>query len=291
MNASVVPVGPVLGLLYGATFWGVVWYPSRLLEESGVHGAWLTLVAYGAAFVVFAPFSRLSLDGIRHQPGEVVALILSAGWTNVAFVLAVLEGEVVRVVLLFYLSPVWTVLLGRFLLNEALSGRTLIMLCLGLGGSLVMLWDPTVGRVPLNRADLLALSAGFAFAVNNVMTRRITGLGVRAKTHLAWLGVIVIATLFIQVRPVAVPDVAPIVWVATIALGLGGFMLSTLAVVYGVSHMPVQRSAMIMLFELVVSALSAWWLAGEVVSTREWAGGGLIIAAALIAIFQEDSET
>lgn len=288
MNAAAVPLGPVLGLLYASTFWGVVWYPTRLLEGLGMQGAWLTLVGYGAAFLAFTPFVRFSARGLRRQPWEALWLVVAAGWTNVAFVLAVLEGEVVRVVLLFYLSPIWTVLLGRWLLHEHLTGRTWSMLALGLGGALVMLWDPTVGRVPLNRADMLAVSAGLAFAVNNVMTRRITGLGVRAKTHLSWLGVVVISSLVIVLFTPELPQVSPAAWLAATALGVFGFMLSTLAVVYGVSNMPVQRSAVIMLFELVVGAATAWWLAGEAIHAQEWLGGALILSAALIAIFQEE---
>lgn len=71
-------------------------------------------------------------------------------------------------------------------------------------------------------------------------------------------------------------------------LGLLGFLASTLAVTYGVSHMPVQRSSVIMLFELIVGAASAWWLANEAVTAQEWIGGALILAAALIAIFKEE---
>jgi len=288
VNAAAVRLGPVFGLLYASTFWGVVWYPTRLLEGLGVQGAWLTLVGYGAAYLALAPFARLPVAGLRRQPWEALWLVLAAGWTNVAFVLAVLEGEVVRVVLLFYLSPIWTVLLGRWLLHEHLTVRTWLMLGVGLGGALVMLWDPTVGRVPLNKADMLAVSAGLAFAVNNVMTRRITGLGVRAKTQLSWLGVVVVSLLVVALFAPRLPQVEPAAWMAVVALGVFGFMLSTLAVVYGVSNMPVQRSAVIMLFELVVGAATAWWLAGEAISWQEWLGGALILSAALIAIFQEE---
>lgn len=280
-----------MGLLYASTFWGVVWYPTRLLEGLGMHGAWLTLIGYGAAFLAFSPFVRFSSAGLRRQPWDALVLVLSAGWTNVAFVLAVLEGEVVRVVLLFYLSPIWTVLLGRWLVHEQLSLRTWGMLALGLGGAVVMLWDPAMGHVPLNRADLLAASAGVAFALNNVLTRRITGLGIRAKTHLAWLGVVLVSLVVIPLLAPALPQVAPATWLAAVALGIGGFMLSTLAVVYGVSNMPVQRSAVIMLFELIVGAASAWWLAGEVVTLQEWLGGALILTAALVAIMREEDST
>ena len=281
----------VAGLLFGATFWGLVWYPSRLLDAAGIRGAWLTLVAYSAAFFVFIPFVRYSLTQLRVQPVDVGLLILAAGWTNVAFVLAVLEGEVVRVVLLFYLSPVWTALLGRWLLHEHLTLKTWTMLGLGMGGAFVMLWDPAMNRVPLNTADLLAISSGLAFALNNVLTRRITALGVRAKTHIAWFGVMLVSSAFLLLGDSGLPEAQAVAWSATVALGVGGFMLSTLAVVYGVTHMPVQRSAVIMLFELIVGAASAWWLAGEGVGVREWFGGALILFAALIAIRQEEEGT
>lgn len=288
MNAGPHRAWPTLGLLYGATFWGFVWYPTRLLEDAGMHGAWLTLVSYAVAFACFLPFVRLPSSARGARPPDLLVLLLAAGWTNVAFVLAVLEGEVVRVVLLFYLSPIWTVLLGHWLLGEHLRWRTWLMLGPGLGGAFIMLWDPAVGRVPLNEADLLAVSAGFAFALNNVMTRRITQLPVRAKTQIAWLGVVLVSAAFVLVQAPAVPQAAPSAWAGTAALGLFGFMLSTLAVMYGVTHMPVQRSAVIMLFELVVGAASAWWLAGEAIDLREWIGGALILSAALIAIFQEE---
>ena len=288
MHPALTRLLPTLGLLYGSTFWGIVWYPSRLLDGMGMQGAWLTLVSYAAAFLAFTPFARLSRAKLRRQPWDVFALLLAAGWTNVAFVLAVIEGEVVRVVLLFYLSPIWAVLLGRWLLHEALTWRTALMLGLGMGGAFIMLWDPALGRVPLNEADMLAVSAGMGFALNNVMTRRITSLRVRDKTYVAWFGVVLVSAVVVALHSPSVPQVPQAAWLGTVALGVGGFLLSTLAVVYGVTHMPIQRSAVIMLFELIVGAASAWWLAGEVVTLQEWLGGMLILSAAMIAILQEE---
>ena len=280
---------PTLGLLYGAAFWGLVWYPTRLLEQAGIAGAWLTLVCYTVAFVVLVPFVRWPWRAMRQRTGDLVVLLLAAGWTNVAFVLAVLDGEVVRVVLLFYLSPVWTVLLGRWLLQERLTWRTAATIALGLCGAIVMLWEPRLGRVPLSDSDLLAISAGVAFAVNNVQTRRITGIGVRAKTHVAWLGVVLVSIAFVLVSSPGWPAAPAWAWQSAAALGVGGFMLATLAVMYGVTHMPVQRSAVIMLFELIVGALSAWWLAGEAITVNEWLGGAMILGAALIAILRREA--
>jgi drug/metabolite transporter (DMT)-like permease len=242
------------------------------------------MVAYATALVAFLPFAARAFSGVERHRGDLVVLILAAGWTNTAFVLAVLEGEVVRVVLLFYLSPLWTALLGRWLLGEALTARTAVMLLLGLSGAAIMLWGPAMGRTPLSHSDLLAVSAGFAFAVNNVMTRRIDGLGIRAKVQAACLGVVLVSGAVVVLAGVPLPQVDATTWGAAALLGLCGFLLSTVAVTYGVSRMPVQRSAVIMLFELIVGALSAWWLAGERVTASEWLGGSLILAAGLVAV-------
>lgn len=48
--------------------------------------------------------------------------------------------------------------------------------------------------------------------------------------------------------------------------------------------MPVSVSAVIMPFEVIVGALSAWWLAGENPGLLELLGGILILAAALLQI-------
>jgi drug/metabolite transporter (DMT)-like permease len=151
-----------------------------------------------------------------------------------------------------------------------------------------MLWDPRVGRVPLNAADLLAIGAGIGFALNNVQSRRITGVGVRVKTHVAWLGVVLVSVVFLVVLSPPMPQAPAWAWQMAVALGIGGFMLATLAVMYGVTNMPVQRSAVIMLFELIVGAASAWWLAGEAITVNEWLGGAMILGAALIAILGEE---
>ena len=284
MNVSHRGPWPLLALLYAATFWGLVWYPARWLEQAGVAGVWQTLVSYGSALAVMLLARGFPLRGLGRDPWAVGVLVLAAGWTNVAFLLAVIGDQVVRVLILFYLSPLWATLLGHWLLGERLRPLTWLALALGLGGAVVMLYRPDVLQQPVGRGDWLALSAGFAFAVTNVMTRRLQGLSDQVKTELAWLGVVLVslAMLFLEGDPLPRADWTG--WAGAVALGVPGFLLSTLAVVYAVSRMPVQRSSVIMLFEVLVGALSAWWLAGETLGLREWLGGAMIIGGGLVAM-------
>ena len=278
---------PVLALLLGAVFWGFVWYPVRELGHMGLSGVWQAGVSYGSALLLLVLLRGLRLRGISQRPLDVFWLVLASGWTNVAFLLAVMQDEVVRVLIFFYLSPLWAVLLGRWLLGERIRPVTAWMLGLGLGGAAVMLWQPNILSTPVGTADLLALSSGFAFAMTNVMTRRLHHLGTTTKTQLAWIGVVLVCVVMITVERPQLPPVAPAVWVGAVLLGIGGFMFVTLAIVYAVSRMPVQRSSVIMLFEIVVGATSAWLLAGETIDGREWIGGAMILTAGLVAVFVE----
>jgi drug/metabolite transporter (DMT)-like permease len=278
-------MAPVLSLLFVASFWGMVWYPLRLLEQGGLSGPWQLLVIYLSALAVMLVFLRPHLGRGPGAWWQLLLLALAGGWTNVGFVAAVLDGTVARALLLFYLSPLWATLLGRLFLGEHISRVMRLALPLGLLGAGMMLWRPTVGLPwPLHATDLLALSAGFAFAVANLMTRALRGLSTEQKTAWTWVGAILLAGGMILLWQEPWPTAAPPIWGGSVLLGIGGFFFATLAAVYGVSRLPLQRSSVILLVEILIGSLTAWWLVGEALSPREWLGGGLILAAGILAI-------
>ena len=263
--------------------WGTLWYPMRLLEESGLQGLWSTLIVFSAAMLVGLPMLWRHRIEVHHL-GHYATLALAAGWCNVAFILAVIEGNVVRVLLLFYLSPLWTVILGKLLLNESLSREAGATLVLAMTGAVIMLWDPAIGLPwPQESADWLAISSGMAFALNNVIVRKVQGVSIWTKAGVSWIGVIFVAVALLMVTEPRLPQVAGEVYLSAFALGAIGMVTMTLAVLYGVTHMPAHRSAVILLFELVAGTVSAQLLTEEVVETSEWIGGVLIISAALFA--------
>jgi drug/metabolite transporter (DMT)-like permease len=270
---------PVLSLLYTATFWGVVWYPLRLLEDAGLAGLWQTLISYGAILIVAGTFVR-GYDGIKQDLISFLVLMLAAGWANLAFILAMLEGTVVRALLLFYLSPIWTLLFSHFILKEGIEKRMYVLMAIGMAGMLLMLWDPQLKNPwPTGRADWFALSSGFAFALSNVIIRKMQQQPILLKTASTWLGCVLVAGAGILLRQEPLPEASAISLSGTVLLGVAGFMLATLALQYGVTHMRAQRSAVILLFELVAGAISATLLANEVLQIREIIGGLVIIIA------------
>ncbi len=275
---------PIASLLAGATLWGLVWYPMRLLEGGGLRGLWLVLVLYAAALVCGLAWAGPRLQAFSRAPGWSALLMLSAGWTNLAFVLAIVDGNVLRVLLLFYLSPLWAVLFGWWLLNEHPGRVAFMSLLVAMSGALLMLWNPAVGLPwPQHLADWLALSSGVAFALSNVAVRKATALTIAAKSVAAWLGVVAVSALLIGLLAPAAPTIATATVLGAAALGVFGIFTMTALVQYGVTHMPVHRSAVILLFEVIVGALSQQLLTDEIVTVREWVGGGLIVVGAYLA--------
>ncbi len=275
------PLLPVFSLLLTATLWGLVWYPLRLLETQGLQGLWLSLSSYGAALLVGLPWLWSSRDEWVREGAVLALMTLAVGWCNVAFVIAILDGTVVRVLLLFYLSPLWALILGWLILGERPGASGILVFALAVSGAVIMLWNPELGLPwPRDEADWMAASSGLAFAFANVMVRKLKHAGMPAKASASWLGVVLVAAVWIMVVQEPVPTVEPSVWLGSAMLGWLGFVVMTVTVIYGVTHMPVHRSAIILLFELVVGAVSSVLLTNEQVLLQEWIGGVLIIAAA-----------
>ena len=272
----------LISLLAGATIWGLIWHPYRTLEGMAVSPALGATLTYFVAFLLGLGLFRRQLAGFR--PGWMLAMIgLVAGGCNLGYVLATVHGEVMRVLLLFYLAPLWTVLLARLLLGEKVSLPGAAVIGLSLAGAVIMLWQPSLGLpLPENGAEWLGLATGFLFAFANVLIRKAQELSIEVKSMAVFAGVVVVGLAVLPFEPGAVtlPPMAGWLLVALIGLVL---LATNLFVQYGLTHTPANRAIVIFLFELVVAALSSWLLAGEAMTLKEWLGGAMIVAASLFS--------
>lgn len=281
--------GPIIAVLYSASFWGLAWLPLRLLQGQGLSGVWITLFAYLLSLPVVLATNRPNRESlIAHRPW-LLLLALSAGWANLAFILAMLDGLVVRVLLLFYLSPLWAVLLAYLLLGETLRPRMAGVLLLALTGVALMLWRPGGGDpLQFSLTDGLALSAGLAFALNNVIVRRLDRAGMAEKLFAAWTGVPLVALGGALVLGEPWPLAAAPAYLGAALLGTLGFYIAAVSLYFGLARMPIQRSVVLLLMELVVGGVSSTWLAGEWLSLRELMGGAMIILAGYLVVYWEE---
>ena len=155
---------PSLGIALGGAFWGLFWLPVRMLGEMGLQGAWPGALIYLGCTSALLPLVALRWRGlIRHA--RVLALCgLLTGTAFATYSASLLMTEVVRVILLFYLTPVWGTLMGLAFLGERLTWSRAAALVLGIGGLLVVLGIGERLPLPHNLGDWLALASGVAWA-------------------------------------------------------------------------------------------------------------------------------
>jgi len=281
---------PVAALLFNAFVWGVSWWPFRWLEGHGLHPLWATALIYGLAVAVIVGARPASWAALARTP-TLWVLVLASGTTNAAFNWGVTVGDVVRVVLLFYLMPLWAVGLARWLLGERLTALAALRVVLALAGALLVLRPPDGGwPVPDTLGDALGLVGGFAFALNNVMLRREAHRPEMARALAMFLGgAVVSATIALALGArglVAAPPPPAPAWVAgALALGLL-FLASNLTLQYGAARLPAHTTAVVMISEVLFASVSAVVLGAGHLNATLLGGGALIIAAALLAVLR-----
>jgi drug/metabolite transporter (DMT)-like permease len=279
---------PVLALLLNALIWGVSWWPFRQLQLVGLHPLWATSLLFAVALAGLLALRPSAWKGLR-QP-RLWWLLLATGLTNVCFNWAVAIGDVVRVVLLFYLMPGWAVLLAWGLLGERPTRAALLRLALAVAGVLVVLW-PAQGAVSaaFSIADVLAVLGGLGFALTNVLLKHLHAVPGTERMAAMFTGGVLVAGLAAGIGGYGgvLPAVPPLLehggaLLLVVALG-AAFFIGNLGLQYGASRLPTSTTSIVMLTEVVFASASSIALGAASLSLRTLLGAGLILLAALLA--------
>jgi drug/metabolite transporter (DMT)-like permease len=262
-----------------AGLWGLWWLPLRALTEAGLSGLAVNAALYGIASLALLPWywrrrRRLAAGGL---------LLLGAGAlfgaALVAWNLALILGEVVRVTLLFYLAPVWATLLALGLLGERVGPARVISIVFGLAGAAVLLGF--AGGLPLPRSggDWLGLAAGVLFALSVTLVRKGSAIEGFEQTLTAFASAALLSLLLLALMPHPPAAIGPAVLAWAALAALAWLLPVTWLLLWGAGYLEPGRVSLLLLFEVAVAALSAALLAGEPFGPREATGCLLILAA------------
>ncbi|MDH0119447.1 MAG: DMT family transporter [Pseudomonas stutzeri] len=280
---SLMPQGMLIG---GAIMWGLGWLPLQFFAARGLAGMPLVLLTYSLLSLLALPVLWQQRRQWASQYRQVLTIGLCGGWATAALVTALAEGNVVRVMLLFYLAPVWAMVGGWLLLGERLSGTRLFALGLAMLGIGLTLGVTSEALTAPGANDWLALSAGLAFSLNNLATRAADRVPLASKALVSFVGSALLGGLFcLLLRQPLPPLDLTLSWqIALLALG---WLVSMAAVQYGLTHLEAGRAAVLVVFELIAAVLSSAWFGSHAIGPNEWLGAALITTAALIAGWPE----
>jgi len=287
-------LAPALALTFNAFTWGVSWWPFRQLQAQGLHALWATVIVYALAVGLITLLRPGAWRHLMRTPA-LWWLVAASGTTNAAFNWAVTIGDVVRVVLLFYLMPLWTALLARWLLHERLTRLAWLRVTLALVGAAVVLWPEQGGFPwPHTLSDWLGVVGGFSFALNNVLLRHHRDQPEDARALAMFTGGVLVAGalgVILAVRGTIDWPPAPSGLWPMGALGLGlWFLAGNLALQYGAARLAANATAVIMLSEIVFASASAAVLGAGAFTLQLLTGGTLIALGSALAALEPPQE-
>ena len=282
-SSSALAAGAIVA---NAFIWGVSWWPLKSLQNSGLHPLWTTAAIYMLVSVGMLIFYRQSGRALLANP-HLWFLALASGLTNVGFNWAVTVGDVVRVVLLFYLMPAWSVLVAWVLLGEKPTSGSLLRLVLAMAGVLIVLKTPdSPWPFPQSGVDWLALMGGLSFAITNALLVKFNSSPSSARM-LAMFSGGALLSIFVSVLGLLLGILSqPTLQAAGIPVFFGlclAFIISNAALQYGAAGLMASTTAVLMLTEILFASVSAALLGAADFTPRIVWGGSLIVVAALLA--------
>jgi drug/metabolite transporter (DMT)-like permease len=273
-----------------AALWGSFWIPLRQITEEGVSGAWATMLVYGGPLLLMLPFFLFRWGRLGRFGLGALWVGAASGACNTFYGMGFIEGEVSKVMLLFYLNPIWAALLERSILKTPIArSRQLTILFGFLGMAVLVSGNGTVLPLPRNISEWFGVIAGFFWALSMVGMRYSGEGDLFPKFFFQFLfgllgcGVILLSGLFPgELLPQSDHLIAAMPWTAvTVFLWIIPSMFFSF---WGVSFMSPTRASILFMLEAIVGVVSAALLTDEPFGWREIIGGLLILSAGLFDV-------
>lgn len=270
--------------------WGVYWVPVRALTSAGLGGAWGTLAITAAAACFLAPLVILRRRQVFSAPRLAIAAIALGGAAFALYSIAFVYGRVAIIVLLFFLTPVWSTLIGRFVMGWHTPRMRLLAIGVGLLGLGVMLSANGTVPLPRNLGEWMGLASGLLWSFSTT--------GIRAKSNIPPIEASFIFVLGACVTSlILAPLLEPLPTIigfsfghlALIALASGcvWWGISMASLMWATLRLEPARVGILLMSEVLVGAATAAYFAAEHLSAVELIGGALVLCAGILELWPE----
>jgi len=274
-----------LACAYSGVVWGLFWIPLRGMDDAGVTDAWATVLFYAIPLLIFSPWIIKNWRRLARGGWSLHFIGIATGTSLAFYSNAFLYTEVVRGLVLYYTTPIWSLLLARMLLGEVITPARIVAMIFGIMGMLVMFGVDAGFPWPRNVGDWMALTGALGWAVAAVLLRKDDGSR-SLEICAVYFFYGVVAALIMAVSPMAgdieVPDWSAILsalpWAIPIALIV---IPGAYAAFWGAPHLNPGLVGLLFMTEISVGGITAAIWADEPLGVRELSAILLITMAGL----------
>ena len=274
-----------LACLYAGAVWGLFWIPLRALEEAGINGLWITVIYFLIPTICLIPVVILRWQHVKEGGISLQLTTMLSGGALLLYSTSIVYTDVVRAILLFYLTPIWATILARIFLGDLITPSRVIAMVLAILGMLTIFGLGARFPIPQNIGDWLGIGSGFLWAVAMVRIRMSESHSAIELTagFFQWSLIFSSGAAFLLATS-QMPDIEqilpalPLLLIFTALLVLPG----TYASLLGPKYLSPGIVGLLFMTEIIVGAISVALLAGEPFGIRELIGVLLIAGASML---------
>ena len=274
-----------IACLYAGGVWGLFWIPLRALEDAGLHGLWVTVVYFLVPTLCLLPVGIWRWKHFQAGGFQLQVTAMVSGGALLLYSTSIVYTEVVRAMLLFYLTPIWGTILARIFLGDVITPLRIFTILIAIAGMLTIFGLGVQFPMPKNIGDWMGIGSGILWAVAMVrlrMDQNISALDMSLgfflwSLILSFLAAMILAPSYIPSVAETLPTM-PLLLIFMALLILPG----TYASLWGPKFLSPGLVGLLFMTEIVVGSISVAFLAGEPFGVREITGIFLIVGASLL---------
>ena len=269
--------------------WGLYWLPLRSIEQSGIVGSWSIVLVNACPLLILVPLIFFNLDKLKKYPKPIFFAGIMIGAAFTFYANGLVQTSVIRATLLFYLSPIWSTIIGIIWLNERLTIARVISIIVALIGIIFLLYDfRDQETVILNFGDFSSILSGLFWALGASILKKWSKLPIIPLTAIVYFSTTSLSILLaIMVYKAPIPSLALIgqnfstafIWSVIV-------LLPSFCIIFRISQILFPgRVGILMMSEVAVAVISAKiLLPEEQMVILQWIGALAILLAGVVEI-------
>ncbi len=278
-----------LALGFSAGAWGIYWLPQRILEEGGLTGGWGTIAQMIIGVLILLPIAIWRKIKGRSTGFDLPITGLLVGGGFICYALSFLLTDVIRALILFYMTPIWTTIFEILFLKKRPGLERILTLGLALGGLWVIFSKQTIIPAPENSGDWLALAGGAIFAGGMIRLEVIKTDGVFPIIFsFFFYGALfnIVAGFLLAEYLGPIPKIESFISMSLflIPLSIFYFIPTGIVILWSPSKLGAGLCSILFLSEIVVGVISSSILTNEPFGWREIMGSLMIVIGGILAV-------
>ena len=282
---------PNLTVIVSCLFWGTYWIPLRSIDSVNSGSVWPLFLSFLLLALILAkPLIKSITNIFINKNYFFLAGCFFAALGISLYSESLLRGEIAKVVVLFYLCPIWGTIFARFILNHSFTIKRIFSIILGIIGLEIIVGFDKGIILPSTTVEWIAILAGLMWAMSMTLFNLAnTTSGIEKTSLTAFL--IPFVYLFLCFIPdgrnLAIPysllSIHPIyIWM--ILFAIIWLLPSILLTYFSVEVLDPGRINILLAFEVAVGFLSSALLTSEIIGFREYIGAIFVVSACFVDI-------